>query len=203
MKDKLIAALRARHAGLSNSLYENLAAELAAGVTEESNIPEYLDTLNTGLFIKVLQSETDRRVSDARRTFEAKPPVAEPPTPTPALPADSNAQLLAQVLAQGKRLEKFENDQRTQGLNARLATKMIDEKIPAAFARGIAIDKDEDVDTAFNAAKAEWQAIQQQHIDQKIQVNHQPGAASPPAGAKDLTAAVKSYVASQKPASAK
>jgi hypothetical protein len=171
MYQKILEQLKAKHAGVPTALLERVAKKLSETVTEESAIQSAVDGLDAmpipiTEFAGILQSEGDRRVSEALKKVQTKPDPAKPdpakPNPDPANPnpgGDETSSMLKTLLEKVERLEK---EKTFQSYNDKLMAAMKEKKIPIQLAKNRVIESDEqfdqviaDIEKDFNEMKSD------------------------------------------------
>ena len=137
MKEKLLALLVAKFAGVPEATLERIASKKAGSVSDESQLQSIADGID---FAQVLQSEVDSRITDANKksSSELRNParsgkwaslfrrIQTPSTTPPANPNDLAA-IVAQAIAPLaqkswkplKRLKQPKLTYRVQGLNSK------------------------------------------------------------------------------------
>lgn len=144
MRDKILAALRAKYPGTQSALLDRVADTMAGTVTNET-----LETVASGDGVKNLlaffQSELDRRTTEAVNTAvsnyekkhskkDGKPVAAEPPKPAddPTTPEWAKA-LIKQNKELTAKFQLLEKGAATSGLMDKVKAKLTEKKIPDAF----------------------------------------------------------------------
>lgn len=179
MKEKILAQLKAKYAGVSLVLLGIYADKLVAKVTAEDQIQGAIDELESlpitiqeqNLFY---QTEGDRRATEAASTRENKLKeqfnfVAknQPPTP-PTPPVQGNEE----IEALKKRLDAFErNEIRSKRLSS--AIHLLEEKkIPKRYYSKILekseLAAEEDVQKAVEEIETDFTAFKQSMIDEGV-----------------------------------
>ncbi|GAA4328525.1 hypothetical protein [Flaviaesturariibacter amylovorans] len=177
MREKILAELRKKFAGLPEFLLGQYADKLAATVTEESAIEGAVSELEKlPLSLKdqadLLQKESDRRVSNAQKEWEKKnpKPAGDPPKVDP-VPDDAPAwakTLITKVEEQNKTIAQLQAEKVQGNLTQQLHAKLAEKKIPAALAKGRMIEKPEDLDAVVAEIEADHTAYLQELTNQGL-----------------------------------
>jgi hypothetical protein len=175
MREKILAELRKKYAGLPAHLLGLVADKLATKVTEDSQVEGAvgeLENLPISLtdYAKVLQQEGDRRVTEAQKEFDKKNPKSDPPKNDP-VPDDAPAwakALINQVSEQSKTIQQLQQEKVQGSLQQRLAAILAEKKIPAQLANGRTIEKPEDLDTVVAAIESDYTALKQDMNNQGL-----------------------------------
>jgi hypothetical protein len=192
LKEKILAELRKKYPGLSSSVLGLLAEKLEPTTTEESQIEGAVAALENlpikpSDYAAFLQKESDRRVTEALRK---KTPETEPkPKEDETDPKDPTSKLAKQLEALQQKLDSFERKESQRTIEQKLHDKLKEKKIPAQFARGILIEKEEDLETAVLEAETSYQEVKQHFTNAGLITGlPKPGGTGAPAGT-DKTAA--------------
>lgn len=214
MKEKLLAELKKKFPGLSNEFLGLIADKMALKVTEDSQIEGALATLDT-LPVSITdlaahnQQEGDRRATEAANKREStlkekfnfvdkanpNPQKQDPPAPT------ENAQL-TEVLNQLKAIqEERVADQKAktrEGLLAKVKAKFGENKVPDFCFAGITLEKDEDVDTAYQQVETNYNGIKQHFVDQGFKQNSVPLGGAGSNGGNGVSSLMTNYLQDNK-----
>lgn len=219
MREKILAELRKRFSGLPTKLLELVATKLAGTVTEEDKIEAAIDGLaNSPLslqdFAGQLKSESDRRVTEARKKWEQEHGAGGNDPDDDNDDVDDNE---GQQQQSGKRGRKGKTDKLldaisalTQKVNAlqeekaqtSLSQKLSDtlkaklegkKPIPALFVGKYKLEKAEDAETLADTIINEYTALQQEMTNGQIRGATTPVNSSGGAGAKDIDQYFKSF----------
>jgi len=182
MKEKILALLLAKFAGVRKDGLAQLAASLGLTVTteEEANtIVGKLTAENVNAFVTDWRKEVDAETSKATKTYEEglkkkfefvekKEP---PPTPTPPDPnepewfkAYRQKQETAQIELQ-KKIDQFENAKKFEQLESIAKTKLKEKGIPESFVSTINIESEDKIDEFVAAQEARFTAFKQEQIN--------------------------------------
>lgn len=187
MREKLLAKLKAQYPGLSNELLGLLADKAQAKVTEESQIEGYIEELeklpiSVKDFAAFLQKESDRRVTDAQKKWDDEHKKTNPSNQDGDKDKDKDKdkddplqKRLNELDAKLAALEAKENKAKAQ---EKLAKALSDKKIPAKFAKGRSVEKEEDVDALVEEIETDYTEFKQELTDQGLY-----GATAPVGGA--------------------
>lgn len=184
MKSKILAKLSVKHKGLSKHLLGLIADKIAAKVTEESEIDAAIDDLDNQLisvseYAKLLQQEGDRRVTEAKKTFEKQStesdeeeeeePEAKPKGKEKSKGGDDAiAKLTQAVAALTEKVASNEKQSKQQTLGEKLKAALKEKKIPEVMAKGRALEKEEDIDTVLAEIEADHTALKQELINEGL-----------------------------------
>lgn len=211
MKEKILALLKAKAAGVANEVLTGVAAWLAATVTKEEDI----DTAVSGVLplLTTLQSENDRRVTQFQtenttlkaeiETLKGKKPKKEGDEPKPEdVPAwaqamiDQNKTLLAQVEAlKTENMGKLHQ----QTLIAKLKELEVPEKYYTPAIKGRTFKDDAEVAALATEISDNYKGYAQELADQGLG-NARPPVLSTKTDKDGLTDGVKSYLDNKFPA---
>lgn len=181
LKDKILAQLVTKYAGVSKKALGLIADKLAKKVTEESGIDQAITDFDNAYpitdFAADLQREGDSRVGEAKKEWEKKtppkkdPPKTEDPNDDPPKPDDMPAWakgLMEQVSAIAR--------EKNQGTIKSKAKDLLKE-VPETFWGGRSLpEKDEDLQTWVDGVSKDYEAFKQTLVDQGLM------SATPPAG---------------------
>jgi len=178
MKEKILQLLRAKFQGTHNVVLDRVADHLSQTVKDESE----LETAIAGVeplvksFSEVLQSETDRRVTDAQKkaidNFRQKhgldengKPIQDPDfekkdDPTP--PQNAELKKLQE------RLEAFEKKEKQGELMNSLKGKLKEKKIPESFIKGRTVESEDQIDTVLKEIETDFAGVKQHFINEGV-----------------------------------
>ena len=178
MKEKILQQLRAKFQGTHNVVLDRVADHLSQTVKDESE----LETAIAGVeplvksFSEVLQSETDRRVTDAQKkaidNFRQKhgldengKPIQDPDfekkdDPTP--PQNAELKKLQE------RLEAFEKKEKQGELMNSLKGKLKEKKIPESFIKGRTVESEDQIDTVLKEIETDFAGVKQHFINEGV-----------------------------------
>jgi hypothetical protein len=179
MKEKILQLLRAKFQGTHNVVLDRVADHLSQTVKEESE----LETAIAGVeplvksFSEVLQSETDRRVTDAQKKAidnfrqkhgldeNGKPiqkPNPEPPGGGQTPPQNPELKKLQE------RLEAFEKKEKQGELMNSLKQKLKEKKIPEAFIKGRTVESEDQIDNVLKEIETDFNGVKQHFINEGV-----------------------------------
>lgn len=205
MRDKLLAQLKLKFAGVPTSLLDRVADSMAKTVTDETKIGEAISGLDNLPFsitdyASLLQSEGDRRATDAVKTHEEKlkgqfnfVPKATPTPPAPS--TDPNMPEWAKIImeqnkAMTDKLTSYETKEKQAALSSLLAKQMAEKKIPSILANGIVIEKEEDLPVIMQKIEANHTALKQELINNGVVIDNPAGGSG--GGSSTLKADIES-----------
>lgn len=221
-KDKILAELRKKYAGLSVQFLTSLAEKLAAKITEESAIEGAIAELeNLPIPITDLaaefQREGDRRATEAANKRESTlkekynfvdkkagdPAPTDPPKPTgdPAAPSSELAEIKAWIQEMKQQQQAQAAAQTKEALLGKLKAKASEKKlgIPDYFFNGRVVDKEEDIDTVLDQINADYTTVKQHFIDQGMSESSIPLDGTGAAGGTGVSSMMSDYLKTKNP----
>ena len=190
MKEKLLAFLKGKLQGTSESYLNGIAEHYAKTITDETQIET---TLNDGVIdllklnAGILQTEGDRRATEAQKTavknaFEklgldetGKPKS----TPSPVTPPQTDleatlARLLdARLTPLQEKITGFEKEKTQSQLMGKLTSKLKEKGISESFWKGrnLAIETEADIDTLATTIETDFDVFRQEQADSGVVLN--------------------------------
>lgn len=222
MKEKILAELKKKFAGLSNEFLLFLAAKMEAKVTEEAQIEGVITELNnfpvsvTDLAAE-FQREGDRRATGAaqKRESELKEKYdlteKKKPTDTPADPKPNEgggnselAEVKAQLAVLTEKLTKQEQQNTREGLLGRLKAKVAEKNksIPETFLANKVVEKEEDLDRIADEVVSDYNTVRQHFLNSGLTESGIPLSSSADAG-EGVSGMMKDYINHNKKPDAK
>lgn len=175
MQELILAQLVTKNAGVSKVVLGLIAKKIAEKVTEESQIEgaiadfEEKSVVSVADYAALLQSETDRRVTEALK--KAKEPDTPPNPADPPKPAESTdvagliAAEVAKALAPIQALTgQIQNSTKINGVKAKLKAKGIAED----WADDIVIGEDFDEEATVARLEKKWNDAKQAIINTEV-----------------------------------
>ena len=200
MKEKLLALLVAKFAGVPEATLERIASKKAGSVSDESQLQSIADGID---FAQVLQSEVDSRITDANKkavqNYETQhglkdgKPVQANPNPSTTPPANPNdlAAIVAQAIAPlAQKLEAFEKAKSAETYISSARAKLKEKGIPESFVGSIAVESEEQIEQFVSAQEARFIAFKQEQINSGNWVD-KPNASSQNAAERSVDDYVK------------
>jgi len=193
MKEKILQALKTKYTGVQSLVLDRVAEELAKTVTEEANIETAIGgvggLINT--FNSILQSEGDRRATDAAKTalgnYERQHNLKEGKPIEGPKPADPNdiASIVANAVKAAveplqNELNQFKQKGSSEALSAKLKAKMAEKKIPEAFLKGRTVESEDKLDGVLAEIEADFTAVKQDLINEGVVVEPPKGSVGNP-----------------------
>lgn len=188
MREKILAQLIAKYAGVSKTALGLIADKLAKKVTEDSGIEQAITDFDNAIsiteFAADLQREADRRVTDAKKQWEKENPKPKPgkdgtddDPPNPGgEPEPAWLKKLTGELTGLKEQVSTLSKEKAQGTIKTKATELLKD-VPAHFWNGRTIpDKEEDLQAFVDSVNTDYTAFKQDLIDKGLM------SATPPAG---------------------
>ncbi|GAA0561602.1 hypothetical protein [Chitinophaga japonensis] len=196
MKEKILAQLRVKFPGVPKELLGRIADKMATKVTAEDQIQGAigeLDNLPLSItdYAAFLQQEGDRRVTDAKKTWEQSQskqdedddegddPASAKPDPKPGKKEkkggnDDIAKLTAAVQALTEKVNSNEQKHTQKTLTEQLHAKLGEKKIPVVFAKGRSVEKAEDLETVLAEIESDHNTYKQELVNQGFAVGTAP-----------------------------
>jgi hypothetical protein len=185
MKEKLLAALKTKFNGVEEAILDRQADKLAKTVAQEDQIETALSGVT---FATLLQSETDRRTTEAVDTavkkYEKKynlrdgKPIEEPekkkPDPkkeTDDVPAWAKA-LTEKLDTYDEKLSKMEKErEKTSKLSQAkelLKASKIPDKLKDKWLKRVDVDDETSLEDQVKALEEEYLELKQEHINESV-----------------------------------
>jgi len=179
MKLKILAELKKKFPGLQNEFLLFIAAKLEAKVKEDSEIEGAITELDTILPIKeqadFFQSESDRRVTEAKKKFEAeKKPADETKKDDKPEELTGDAKTMEMLKTLSDKLEAFEKKESISKLSEKFKLKLAEKKIPLQFAKRVVIESEDQMDALLTEVEADYNDVIQSKTDQDLEVSTPP-----------------------------
>ena len=190
MKEKVLAFLKGKLQGTSESYLNGVADFYAKTITEETEIETTLNDGVIGLLklnAGILQTEGDRRATEATKTavknaFEklgldenGKPKVT-PPANAPA--PDSTEAILAKLLDERlnplqEKLAGFEKEKTQSQLMGKLTSKLKEKGIPESFYKGrnLNIENEAEIETFAASIDSDYGVFRQELAESGVVIN--------------------------------
>lgn len=203
MREKILAQLQTKYAGVPKQFLGLWADKLAVKVTEEGQIQGVIDELDN-LPVSITDLATEYQREGDRRATEA---MKKKPTDQPQPPAggqqqqqqDSNP-VLAEIQALKSELAEFKKGQQQEFLGKQLAAKAAAKKIPAVFLKGRTVEKEEDLDTVLAEVEADFNVVKQDFANQGLLSTTPPVGGSPTRTADSIKADIAAWAKKNEPA---
>jgi hypothetical protein len=205
MKEKLLALLVAKFAGVPESVLERIATKKAGSVSDEAQLQSIADGIDYG---QLLQSEVDTRLTDSNKkavqNYEAThklkdgKPIETGTEPDPEIErkrkeAEASNPLAKQLNELKARLDAQEKKETSLKLQSDFTAKLAEKKIPAQFAQGIVVNTPEEIETALQTAENNFLSVKQHLVNEGI-VKEIPQA---PAGGNGVSSDVQVFLDSK------
>jgi len=188
MKEKILAALRAKYTGTQTALLDRMADTLSQTITDESQIETVASSDGVKNLLTFFQSESDRRATEATSTavvnYEKKHNIRDgKPVTTPQV--DPNVPEWAKGLMESNQklqaeLEGLRKGQSTSVLMDRVKSKLAEKKIPELLLKGRTIEKEEDIDTLVTEIETDYTGIKQTMVNEGVVVDVPKSSMQPP-----------------------
>lgn len=210
MREKILAQLIAKHAGVSKTALGLIADKLAKKVTEESGIEQAITDFDNAVSITEyaadLQREADKRVGEAKKEWDKKnPPKKDPPKTEEGEDPPKNDDTPAWAKSLMDEVKQLKTEKVQGGMKTK-ATELLKE-VPAHFWNGRALpEKEEDLQTFVDSISADYTAFTQHLVDKGLMTATPPGGGGESGGGgKDLNekaidANIKAWADKSKPA---
>lgn len=211
MLKQIQAKLEAKYPGLSKVFLGLIAAQMATKVTEESGIDAAIAELdNAPISITTLagefQKEGDRRVTEAKKSFEkANPKPGDPPAPPVDLPKpDDNAPEWAKALIEqnkqfAQQLQTLQAEKIASSTTSKALSILKEKKVPESYYQigieGRMFKDDAEAEAYANKVVEAHTAFNQQLVNDGLKQQPAPvtGVVTDPA--KEVTPMMKEYIA--------
>jgi DNA-binding FrmR family transcriptional regulator len=209
MREKILAQLKAKYSGVHKAVLELLATKLAAKVTEESQIEGAISDFETTSpvsvtdYAQLLQTEGDRRVTEALKKEPAKPdPTKADPAKAEKVPAEND--LAAQLAAIAAQLNELKKEKAQGTATDQVHKKLADKKIPLSYVKGRVIDPERDIDEQVTEIENDYTAFKQELVNQGLSLQEPPvgGSGGSNPTAKQVEADIAAWAQKGKPAAA-
>ena len=190
MKEKIVAFLKGKLHGTSESYLNGIAEHYAKNMTDETQIET---TFNDGVIdllqlnAGILQTEGDRRATEAQKTAiknafeklgldETGKPKVTPPQITPPLADIENrlARLLDERLSPlQEKILGFEKEKTQSQLMGKLTSKLKEKDIPESYYKGrnISIENENDIDTIAATIETDFGVFRQELVDSGVVIS--------------------------------
>lgn len=182
MREKILAQLATKFAGVSKTTLGLIADKLSKRVTDESGIEQAITDFDNAVsvqeFANDIQRESDRRVGEARREWEKKPTTKKPEKTEEDDEGNSKKPLKDEAPEWAKVLMgKVESltKEKTQTTIKEKATGFLKE-IPAKFWNGRLLpENEEDLQGFVEAVTKDYTDFKQEMVDQGFSQATPPG----------------------------
>lgn len=180
MKNKILAELKKKFPGLQNEFLLFIAAKLEAKVKEESEIEGAITELDNILPIKeqadFFQSESDRRVTEAKKKFEAENPKKdekkeEGKKDETKEPDDETRRMLKELSEKLTALEKKDSKAK---LTESLKVELLKRKVPLQLAKRVEIESEDQLETLATELEKEYNEMMQENVDKGLEGSTRP-----------------------------
>lgn len=201
--EKILAQLVAKHSGVPKTVLGLIAKKLAEKVTEENQIEGAVNDFETNSPVSIkdyadfLQSETDKRVTEAVKKAKSETKDPDPKDPPTSKKDVTDPKDIAGIIASevAKALEPI---QAKLAGNEKKSTQ--DELVAAAKAKGIPekyakryyIGEDFDAEKAISELETEWTEIKQIAVNNSIDTTGGV-VAGVKTSTKDVSEAIKTF----------
>jgi hypothetical protein len=208
MKDKILAQLKIKFAGVSNLILERVAENLAKTVTDETKIADAVTAVeNSPVGINdianLLQTEGDRRVTDLQKTHQTEieklkkqipsKPAKEKETTTTDEEVPAWAKPLVDTISTMQtKLTAQETAAQRQALTAKLFADPKVKDIPNSFKNKYTIEKEEDLSITVDKIVTEFAQLQQEMVNKGTFVETPAGSTKQKDG--EVSADAKVYI---------
>lgn len=210
MKEKILAQLKLKYAGVQNNLLGLVADKLSTTVTEESAIESAVADLeklpiSISDFAKMLQTEGDRRATEASTTRETtlrekfnlvektpnNPPAKDPPADDPTAKAIADMK---------KQLDELKAKETLQQMRNKAITALKTNNVPEKFFDQIITDKafntEEEVTGVVDTITNSYREFEQEMVDKGFGSHPKPMGSPTKEG---VSASVAQYIAQKSP----
>lgn len=211
LRGKILAELKKKFPGLSNEFLGLLAISLEKKVTEESQIEGAITELDNSPIPVTelaahLQKEGDRRVTDAEKKFRAGKTGTEQRTDNADAGKDNldpENPLTKTVQELQKMVTQLVQNQSKQSIGEKIQARLKDKKIPAQFAKGRTVEKEEDLDNLITEIEADYTEMKQGLINEGVLSMPSPVAGVAGLKTDNVDADIKNWSLKNQPVAAK
>jgi len=198
MKEKLLALLKTKFAGVQDATLERIATKKAEGITEESQLTTVVDGISHN---DIIQSETDYRVQQASKTardnavkeYEKQhnlkdgKPIEEPEKkPVESTSTEQVPEWAKTIIKQNEELTKkvqgFENERATGSKREQAAAELakstkLPKKLQEKWIGRIDLTSETSIEDQVRALEDEWTDVHQGEINEEIKTGkYVPGS---------------------------
>lgn len=177
MKQKILAELKKKFPGLSTEFLGFIASKLEPKVTEDTQIEGAITELDTVLPIKeqadFFQSESDRRVSDAKKKFEAEKPKPKDEKKDDE-PKDDELEIKSVLKQLNDRLDAYEAKERISKANEAFKTQVAAKGIPLKFLKGRTVESEEQIEAAIAEVESDYEELKQEIANEGFKGQNPP-----------------------------
>lgn len=207
LKAKILAELRKKYAGLPIAMLELVAAKLAESTSDETGIQAAIDSIDAmpipiTEFAGLLQREGDRRVSEAKKSFEKSNKGSNENQNEGNQNQNQNendSEIMKTLRSMQEQLAQFQRKDQQATLTQRLNDKLKEKKIPVQLAKGRVIESEEQIDSVLAEIENDYTELQRELGNQGFIKQPTPsgGTGGAPTNAKELESVVKGWANSQ------
>lgn len=213
MKEKLLALLVAKFAGVPKATLERIAEKKAGSITDEAQLQSIADGIDYG---QIVQSEVDSKVTEANKlavsNYEKKHNLKEGKTvENPVTTPDPNdiKTIVANAIKDAvaplqNELLQFKQKETQNTYLGKVKTSLSEKKIPESFwsKRAINVESDEQLTATVTEIETDWTTFRQEQINAGVMID-KPASGSGPAAdgeslAKQIEAGTKQIVEQSK-----
>src|SRR3990172_8161022 len=184
MKEKLLALLVAKFAGVPEAMLEGIATKKAGSVSDEAQLQSIADSIDFG---QILQSNVDKKITESNKlaiqNYEAahkikdgKPVSAESPK-TEGNPNDiktivDNA-IAAAITPLQQKIEGYEKKDFQSAMFSKLKATLGEKKVPESYyaKRGVAIESEEQLAALAAEIEGDWTSFRQEQINAGVMID--------------------------------
>ena len=186
MKEKLLALLVAKFAGVSEAMLEGIATKKAGSVSDESQLQSIVDGIDFG---QVLQSNLDSKITDSNKkaiqNYEAThklkngKPVENPnPDPNPGGDPNDIATIVANAIKTAveplqQKIDGFEKEKHQETYISKAKVQLKGKNVPDSFwsKRNVVIESDDQLETVVSEIETDWTTFRQEQIDAGVMID--------------------------------
>lgn len=214
MKEKLLAELKKKFPGLPVEFLGLFAEKMALKVTEDTQIEgaiAELDNLPVPIpdLAAQFQRDGDRRAREAANTrenslkekfnFVEKSTTETKPTPPSLVENPQIAELLNEMKALREERAAEQKAKSREVLLGKVKAKFGDKSIPDFCFTGVNLEKEEDVEAAYQQVETNYNNLKQHFVDQGFSQNTVPLGGSLTGGKESVSTAMLDYLKDKKP----
>lgn len=211
MKQKLLALLVAKFAGVPEAMLEGIATKKAGSVSDEAQLQSIADGIDFG---QVLQSNVDKKITESNKLAvqnyetthklkDGKPVSAEPPKTDPADPNDLKS-IVAAAVAEAitplkTKLEGYEKKETQSVLSKKVMDKLYEGKNDQQKfvldmmidGNSIAIESEDQVDAVVASYSEKFTQKYQAAVEKNVVIDIPAGGTGPVSDTKALAGQIE------------
>lgn len=184
MKEKLLALLVAKFAGVPKATLERIAEKKAGSVTDEAQLQSITDGIDYG---QIVQSEVDSKITEANKlavlNYEKKHNLKEgKPVSTDTVPGNQIPDDISTIVANAvktavqplqEKISSFEKKETFNTYLGRVKSTLSEKKIPESFwsKRALNVESDEQLTAVVTEIETDWTTFRQEQINAGVMID--------------------------------